>query len=356
MNKNQNIQAARWQKIAAVMQQKKLDIVLICASSQDFSFGFALTGLKPILYHYLFLDRPSGRLQKGYFVPHFLVNRLGLSDKPHVKTFDEKKIPQEFARFLKKCRKVGIIGPAPAVHFSLTPAELVFLDDDLWTVLNKKSPAEIAAVKKVTGILAETLNKAARLIKPGLRMDQVAEQLDREILKKADALAFPTLVESFHGQKNILCLLGWKAKILAKDIVYVNVGAEHEGFFADIGRTFFVNNPLWQKKYALVEKAFKAFVKALKPAIELHILPGLLEFELRRAGLSKCHLDKKYLGHSIGFNILNLPYIGEEIFTEEKLQANTTLSLVAHLEMEGQNLQLQETVLIGEKSGEILSR
>ncbi len=355
-NTKQTLQTERWQRIAGVMRQKKLEMVLICSSLQDFGFGFSLTGLKPIFYHYLFLDRKTEKLNKGYFVPYFLVDRLGLENKPHVATFDDKNVPKEFAKFLKKYKKVGIIGPAPAVHFSLTAAELVFLDDDLWPILNRKSGAEIEDVKETSAILAAALDQAGKLLKPGSRMDEIAETLDRRILKSADALAFPTLMESRHGNKNILYLLGFKAKIRSKDIIYINVGAEHNGLFADAGRTYFLDNKKLEQTYRLFEKGFDQFVRDLKPGMRLCRLPDMLRAAFKKVGLERLEFNEKYIGHSVGFNIINMPYIGVDIFKEEVLQADTTISFVIQAKMTGQQLQLQDTVWIGEKKNQILTR
>jgi Xaa-Pro aminopeptidase len=356
MNKKINIQKERWEKIAGIMREKKLEVVLVCSSLQDFGLGFSLTGLKPIFYHYLFLDKAGGKLRKGYFVPYFLVDRLGLENKPHVETFDDKKIPEDFARFLKKFRKVGILGPAPAIHFSLTGAELVFLDEEMWPILNRKSGAEIKAVAKVAGLLDKVLNRAGKLLKPGVRLDAVSEQLDREILKTADSLAFPTLAESRHGNKNLLYLLGVKAKIHSRDLIYINAGAEMNGVFADAGRSYFLNNEALKRDYARFEQAFDSFVAAIKPGMKLCELPLLLKKQLKEQGLAGLTFDEKYIGHSVGFNIINMPYIGREIFTSETVQADTTLSLVIQAKWKGQQFQLQDTVWIGEENNKILTR
>jgi Xaa-Pro aminopeptidase len=356
MNKNQNLQSERWRQIAAVMRQKKLEMVLICSSLQDFGFGFSLTGLKPIFYHYLFLDRKTEKLNKGYFVPYFLVGRLGLENDPHVATFDDKNVPGDFARFLKKYKKVGIVGPAPAVHFSQTAAELVFLDDDLWPILNRKSGAEIKRIKETAKILKGALEMAGKMLKPGVRLDGIARFLDREILKSADALAFPSLVESRQGKKNALFLLGIKAKIRKKDLIYINIGAEHDGLFADAGRTYFINNQELQQSYLLLEKSFLQFVRELKPGLKLYKLPQMLKKIFQKSGLTGIKLNEKYIGHSVGFNIINMPYIGQQIFMKETLQADTTISFVIQAKVDGRRMQLQDTVWIGKKKNVILTR
>lgn len=355
MQKNQ-IQAARWRKIADLMKKENLDLVLVCASLQDFGFGYALSGLRPILYHYLTLDRRSGRLARGYFVPYFLVERLGLEGRPGVVTFDDKMIPAEFGRFLRGKKRVGIVGPAPAAHFSETDCRLVFLDDLLWPLLNRKSPSEIAGVKATAGILADVLDNAGKLIKTGARIEQIAEALDRAVLKKADALAFPSLVEVQHGGRQILSLLGVKVSVQPQDALFINIGAEHNGYFADAGRMYFRNKPLLARQYALLEKAMKAFVKLLRPGLPLCGLPAMLQSEIKRAGLKKARLNSRYIGHSVGFNIINLPYIGDNLFAGEKVEPNTTISFYVEVQLAGSVLKLQETVLIGPRSNAILTR
>lgn len=337
------------------MKEKRLDIVLICATQQDFGFGYALSGLKPIMYHYLTLDKINGKLIRGYFVPKFLVQRLGLSKKKNVVAFDDKKIPHQFGSFLKGHKRVGVLGPAPAVHFSEAHCEMVFLDDYLWPLLNKKDTAEIINIEATSKLLKDVLDKASRLIVPGTKLAEIADILDRELLKKADALAFPSFVESLSGKTPLVYLLGDSAFVKKNDLIFINVGAELDGYFADAGRSFAVNNPELKKKVRLVEKAFASFVRGLKPGMKLCDLPERLQEQLEKSGLKKVKLDKNYIGHSVGFNIINMPYIGESIFREETLSANTTISFFIDVEADGQKLITQDTVLVGAKKNKILT-
>lgn len=353
--KQKTIEKNRWQKIADLMKEKRLDIVLICATQQDFGFGYALSGLKPIMYHYLTLDKVNGRLTRGYFVPKFLVGRLGLSKKKNVVAFDDKKIPHQFEAFLRGNKRVGVLGPAPAVHFSKTNCEMIFLDDYLWPLLNIKDKEEIASIEATAKLLKLALEKAARLIVPGTKMAEIADILDRELLKKADALAFPSFVESLSGRTPLVYLLGDAAFVKKNDLVFINVGAELNGYFADAGRCFAVNNPELKKKVRLIEKAFASFVRGLKPGMKLCDLPGSLQKQLEKSGIKNVKLDKNYIGHSVGFNIINMPYIGESIFREELLAANTTLSFFIDVEVDGKKFISQDTVLVGTKKNRILT-
>jgi hypothetical protein len=373
-NKNQNIVAKRLTALKKVLREKDLDMILICSSLQEFGFGFSVSGIKPIYYHYFFLskqkllDLPSPQTRKnkpkagregittGYFVPYFLVERLGLDKRPGVVTFDDKKIAKDMRKFLSGAERVGILGPAPAVHFSRSHADLVFLDDELWPILQEKSKEEINQIKETSYILADLLEEIKWAITPEERMDLLAEHLDKEILRKGDDVAFPSLVESRHGNKNILYLLGLKAKIKQKDLIYINIGAQKNGFFADAGRTYFVNNPVLEKKYRKFEQAFFTFVKALRPGQKLADLPGQFQKQLEKVGLKKIQLKDDYIGHSIGFSIINLPFISKNLFQGEKLQDRTTWSLVVECLVDGQHFQLQDTLLITERGGQILTR
>lgn len=354
--KTKNIVDLRWAKIAQIMKSQKLDIVMVCASLQDFGFGYALSGLKPILYHYLTLDPKSGKVARGYFIPYFLADRLGLAGKSGVVTFDDKIVPKEFKKFLSGKKRVGIAGPAPAIHFSQSDSQLVFLDEVLWPLLNVKSPAEIAGVRATSAILKKVLLAATKMVKAGVKLESLAGDLDREVLKEADALAFPCLVESDHGGHQILSLLGVETKIRSEDAIYINIGAEHDGFYADVGRMYFLQNAELKKKYALLVKAFDRFIKRLRPGLLLCHLPALLQEDVKRARLPGAKLNDSYLGHSVGFNIINLPYIGRGIFTTEKLQAHTTISFFVEAKVDGALLKLQETVLIGERGNAILTK
>jgi Xaa-Pro aminopeptidase len=346
----------RWQRIADLMTEKKLDMVMVCASQQDFGFGYALNGLKPIMYHYLTLDKKKGKFVRGYFIPHFLIHRLGLTDKPNVVTFDDKTIPLEFEKFLKGHKRVGVLGPAPALHFSKSSCELVFLDDFSWTILNKKDASEIANISATSTLLKAALVKASKLLSAGEKTGDIEEALDRGLLKNVDSLAFPSLVDSLYQSPSHLELAGKNECVKKKDLLFVNVGAELNGFYADAGRTFAINNPALKKKCDLLGKAFDIFVEKMKPGMKLTDLPAMLQGQLEEVGLKNAQLDKKYIGHSVGFNIINMPFIGETIFRNEKLLADTTLSFFVFVTMEKQVFKLQNTVWIGAKKNEVLTQ
>lgn len=368
--KIKKIVAKRLDMLGQVLEERGLDMILICSSLQEFGFGFSVTGVKPIYYHYFFLTRQHflqkfGGLEKhgspekiihGYFVPYFLVERLGLEKENSLITFDDKRIAKDMRKFLTGIGRVGILGPAPAEHFSRSSADLVFLDDQLWPILMEKSPEEIKKLKDVSGILADLLEEISWAITPGERLDLLSEHLDKGILRRADDIAFPSLVESRHGEKNVLYLLGFKAKIKQKDLLYINIGAQKEGFFADAGRTYVINNPPLEKKYRLLERAFLNFASALKPGLKLSDLPELFKKHLRKMGLKKTSLKDDYIGHSIGFSIINLPFIGKNLFPTEKLRAGTTWSLVIECLVDGQHFQLQDTLLITDRGGQVLTR
>lgn len=368
-NKNQNIVAERIAALEKVLLEKDLDMILICSSLEEFGFGFAVSGIRPIYHHYFFLMREKflaadshgkatkgEKIVKGYFVPSFLVERLGLKQKKRVITFGDKDITKDMRKFLTGAKRVGIIGPAPAVDFSRSRAELVFLDDQTWPILEKKSQEEIQKIREVSTILNNALQEAKSKIETGERMDKLAESLDKKILTEADDLAFPSLVESRQGNKHILYLLGNRAKIRNKDLLYLNVGAQKDGFFADAGRTFVVNNPGLEKIYKQFEKAYLTFIKALKPGMKLADLPELLQEYLQKSGLEKIKLRDSYIGHSIGFSIINLPFIGKELFPDERLKDETVWSMVVECSVDGQYFQVQDTILVGQKGNEILSR
>lgn len=331
-------------------KSKKLDMILVFGSLQEFGELQFFTGVKPLLYHYFFLK--EGRpWESGYYMPHFLVDEVK-KDKD-VFTFDDQNIPMEMKKILRGKKRVGLIGGAPAFHFSESDVEIVFLNEEIWKEMVVKNSQEIKKIKSASEMAAKAVKLGGRMIKAGAALGKVAESLEKKVLSEGAGLAFPPIISDIIHQQNIFNWFSQEDKIAKKDAVMVNLGIEKDGFYADVARMFFVNQPELSKIYADLEKCYKQLVAEMKPGIVLGSLSDRMEKLLQKKNLRGFKLDKDYLGHLIGFEIIEHPFLMKNSL--EKLKSGMTVSLLIKMTRGKSELRIQNVVLIGEKGGEILS-
>ncbi len=333
-----------------LMKSRKLDMILVFGTLQKFGELQYFTGLRPTYYHYFFV-KPGKPLHSGYFAPYFLVREV--KNIRNLVTFDDLDIPAEMNKLLHGKKRVGLIGSAPAFHFSESEAEIVFLDDEIRIEMAVKNSLEITKIRSVSNMLAAIVKAVSRKVKCGVAISKIAEAMEKMVGDKGAGLAFPPIVHNTKHHPNMFNWLSPTEKVLARDAVRINLGIEKDGFYADVARMVFVNEAGLAKLYAVLEKCYGQFVAGLRPGMVIGDLAGRIEKLLSKHQMQGYKLDKSYLGHLIGFEIIEHPFLLSN--SPEKLRNGMTISLLVRLKKGRSELFIQNVVLIGARSGEILS-
>lgn len=350
-----NTNIGRVLALQAKMVELKLDLVMIFSTVHDFAYGQFFCGFKPALYHYFFVRRlKNGKFEEGFFVPEFMLDLLEIPKHTKIFGFHDQNIPDDMNKFIAGKKRIGLLGPAPVEHFSKSKADIVFLHNQIWPLLNEKTVPEIKKIAAASQILDENLEKLGRKIKAGLQIDQLADETDRQLLGEADALAFPSIIVGNFGKRNFMHVLGGGKKIGKKDAVWVNIGIEKDGFLADRGRMFFVGESALEKDYVRFRDIVGEFVESLEAGMKTAVLADHLQRMMIKGGLVKYKLKEAYLGHNIGFSLFEEPLIGHGLFVDATLKNNMTLSLNMEIVWGKFTLKIQEMALITSRGGKLI--
>ncbi len=104
---------------------------------------------------------------------------------------------------------------------------------------------ELTALKHIGGIVARTLSAMGKALEPGMTTAEI-DTIGREFLERHGACPAP---ESSYGFPGATCIsvneeiahgIPGARRILAGDLVNIDVSAEKDGFFADTGASFAV--------------------------------------------------------------------------------------------------------------------
>jgi Xaa-Pro aminopeptidase len=143
------------------------------------------------------------------------------------------------------------------------PGEFLDLDHFLHDMRLFKSAAEIRVMREAGEISAGAHVRAMRACRPGVYEYQLEAEILHEFMRHG--ARFPAYNSIVGGGKNgcILHYIENSERLKDGDLVLIDAGCEHQGYAADITRTFPVNGTFSEEQAALYEIVLDAQQKAI---------------------------------------------------------------------------------------------
>jgi len=172
-------------------------------------------------------------------------------------------------------------------------------------VITLKSRYEVEKIRFSCGIVAEVLNHLGEVVAPGattLDLEKIAEELIR---KKKVKPAF----KGYHGYPCCLCtsineevvhgIPSSKRVLKSGDIVGVDVGVIHDGYYGDAAKTFAVGvvSPEVQMLLTVTEESL---YKGIEQAVDGNRLSDISHAIQRHAEAAGYSAVRDFVGHGIG--------------------------------------------------------
>ncbi len=200
-------------------------------------------------------------------------------------------------------------------------------------MITRKSKQEIAHMREAGWIIAETFEKLAALIEPGITTEELDAVAERNILERGAKPAFKGL----YGFPATLCVavneqvvhgIPGKRKLQDGDIISIDMGAEINSYFGDSARTFCVGEPESETQ-RLVRVTKEALYKGIDQAyagIRLTNISHAVQNHVEKHGFS---IVRDYVGHGIGTAMHEDPQIPNfgPPGRGPRLEAGTTLAI-----------------------------
>lgn len=131
-----------------------------------------------------------------------------------------------------------------------------------------KEPQEIAAMRQAIAVAAEAHLAALRATQPGVPEHEIEALVDYIFRKRgAWGPAYPSIIAS-GPNATVLHYTTNDREMAAGDLLLIDAGAEHEGYCADITRTYPVGpafSPEQRDVYELVLRAQTAAIEVIRP-------------------------------------------------------------------------------------------
>ncbi|RWY50101.1 type I methionyl aminopeptidase [Mucilaginibacter gilvus] len=172
---------------------------------------------------------------------------------------------------------------------------------------------ELAGIKEISEIVALTLKEMREYAKPGITTKEL-DDFGGELLKRSNARSAPKLTYNFPGytcisvNNEIAHGVPSGSKIVKKgDLVNIDVSAELNGFWADNGGSFileqdiFGHQPLVNASNEILKKA----ISNIRGGVKISEIGKLIETEARLRGFK---VIKNLTGHGVGRSLHEAPH------------------------------------------------
>jgi methionyl aminopeptidase len=171
-------------------------------------------------------------------------------------------------------------------------------------LIYKKSPEEIAIMRRGGAILAGVMERLESSIRPGVttgELDHVAEEAIAGAGARPSALGYKGFPRSICVSPNNVIVHGIPDETSLKegDIVSLDVALAYEGMHVDNARTYPVGDvdPDVQRLMDVTEAALEAAIAQCEPGKRIGDVGNAVEQVVEPAGFS---VVREYVGHGVG--------------------------------------------------------
>lgn len=171
-----------------------------------------------------------------------------------------------------------------------------------------KSKHEIAKIEVAQQVTDWVFSEVLNFIKPGISEIEIARQINSLICKKADGIAFETIVVS--GTRTSLPHGKPSCKLIEHgDFITMDFGAVIDGYCSDMTRTVCVkwSSNFNKEIYEIVLSAQNMALNSLKVGVECKYVDSLVRDYFGKFGYKKEFGHS--LGHGVGLNCHEWPFL-----------------------------------------------
>ena len=229
----------------------------------------------------------------------------------------------------------------------------------LWKTRFTKSSAEIDYIREAVGITNRSYRTLFNTVRPGMTERDLYSLLCVEHLKRGmDAPGSITLAACIPGdaRSSNRSLRRHTDRVLTEgELIAHDAGGVYRGYWSDYTRMFGLGRAVQKHKdaYRTVHECLQAAIGAIRPGIPISDLVRVSNETLKRAGYAEQARHVTGIGHAIGLDIIEPPFI--ELEDDTLLEEGMVLTVEPSLYTEGAYFMLEEDVVVTERGFEILS-
>jgi Xaa-Pro aminopeptidase len=251
-----------------------------------------------------------------------------------------------------------------ALRRALPRVELADGDAAMQAARVVKQPGEVAIMQEACAIAEAVTESAIDAVRPGVREYDVVAEAMRTLYRLGGEmahLATPFVASGEHmSPPNRFA----SDKLIREgDLVFIDIGAMWNGYYADMGRTVICGRPGRRQRevYTAVHHALRAGTAAMTAGATTDDVAAAVRAEGEARGFGEDFLSL-FIGHGVGMGANEPPYVGESLAGAETvtLRPGMTLALEPLIWVPGARggagVRLEDTVAVGEDGGIALTR
>lgn len=250
-----------------------------------------------------------------------------------------------------------------AIEAALPGLRIVDGDHAMQQARMIKLPEELAIIEESCAIGDSVTQRALDESRPGRRECEVAGDAMQTLYHLGGEMPHVTTPFVASGEHMAPPHRFATDKIIRNgDMVFIDIGAMWNGYFADIGRTRVVGKPTrrQQEVYTAVYEGLQAGIAAMRPGNTTEHVAAAVRAEARTRRLEE-NLFSLFIGHGIGVGANEPPYIGETLpgARPAELRPNMVFAiepLVWVPDSGGVGVRIEDMVLVTESGPRVLSR
>jgi len=218
----------------------------------------------------------------------------------------------------------------------------------------RKSPEEIAALRRAAATADAAVQAAARASRPGVTELEVARAADEAFRTAGAPEVMATIVGSGPNSAFPHHHSGPRA-LQGGEPVLFDLGSRVDGYCSDITRMAFLGTPSarYREIHAIVDDAVAAALEVIRPGAAVSAVDLAARRTIERAGYGKQFVHRT--GHGIGLSGHEPPSISHT--NELRLEEGMAFSVEPGIYLAGEfGVRLEEIVVVTKTGCEILSR
>ena len=189
-------------------------------------------------------------------------------------------------------------------------AKIVAAEEIVASLRMQKDEYELASMRKAADIAQKALEEALPNIKAGMTEQEVSSEISARLFEQGSdtKLPFPPIISSGPNGANPHALPS-ERKLAIGDIVVIDWGANVEGYFSDICRTFAVGDveDEFVKIHKIVRAANAGARAAVRPGASCAEVDDAARDVIEQAGYGEYFIHRT--GHGLGMETHEEPYI-----------------------------------------------
>ena len=241
----------------------------------------------------------------------------------------------------------------------LPQAEFANASPLFWKLRARKSAAEIALVRRAVAITDEAYEVLFREVKPGMTERDIHCLLSVEHLQRGaetpGSITIAPYVPGHIRPANRTLRRPTDRVLTPGELIAQDAGAAYRGYWSDYTRMFALGqaSAAHQQAYRVVYAAMHAAIEATRPGVPIVELVHAANASIEAGGLGGQVGPVSIIGHAIGLDILEPPFISDE--DNVLLEEGMILTIEPSLFVDGAFIMVEEDVLVTDSGHEILS-